>query len=106
VNKYNAKKTIYNGITFDSKKEAEFAMYLDSEQQAGRIHGYNRQVPFEAIINGKKCFKYILDFEVLNKDDTISHIDIKGMRKGQAYAMFRIKKKIIDALFNINIEAV
>ena len=106
VNKYNARKTEYNGNVYDSKKEAIFAQELDLKQRAGLIHGYNRQVPFEAVINGKKCFKYILDFEVLNKDDTVSYIDIKGYTKGPAYAMFRLKKKVIDAIYGINIEVV
>lgn len=106
TNKYNAKKTEYKGVIFDSRKEAEFSMFLDSEQQAGRIHGYNTQVRFPIEINGKKCFTYILDFEVLNKDDTISYIDVKGYTKGPAYAMFRVKKKVVDAVYNINIEVV
>jgi hypothetical protein len=104
LNKFYAKKTEYKGNVYDSKKEAEYAMLLDSRVRAREIHGYNRQVPFEAVINGKKCFKYVLDFEILNKDDTITYIDVKGYRKGAAYAMFRLKKKVIDALYNINIE--
>lgn len=104
TNKYNAKKTEYKGVIFDSRKEAEFSMFLDSEQQAGRIHGYNTQVRFPIEINGKKVFTYVLDFEIINKDDTTRYVDIKGYKGGPAYQMFRLKKKCTEAMYGITIE--
>lgn len=96
-NKFNAKKTEYNGDIYDSKKEADYARKLDLQGVK-----YDKQVRFDIIINGKKCGFYKLDFRVYYPDRT-EHIDIKGLRYGSAYQIFRLKKKIIEALYNIQI---
>lgn len=104
MNKYNNTWCEYAGKKFQSRKEMEYAMFLDSEQQAGRIHRYNTQVKFPIEINGKKVFTYVLDFEIINKDDTIRYVDIKGYKGGPAYQMFRLKKKCTEAMYGITIE--
>jgi hypothetical protein len=47
--KYNAKKTIAFGITFDSKKEAQRYQELKIMEAAGEIKGLKRQVKFQLI---------------------------------------------------------
>ena len=42
-NKYNAKKTEYNGRSFDSKLEASHAMELEMMKKAGKIKDYECQ---------------------------------------------------------------
>lgn len=49
MSKYNSQKTIYDGITFDSKKEARRYWELQQLQRAGLISGLRLQVPFELI---------------------------------------------------------
>ena len=120
-NKYKARKTIVDGLTFDSSKEAE--RYLDLKEQAekGQIRALKLQVPYELIPNqyiptdevykkgpkkGQQKLKlqersvsYIADFvyEKKNEDGTYEEIveDVKGYKKGAAYSIFKIKKKMM-----------
>lgn len=46
-NKYKNQKTIVDGIRFDSKKEANYYVYLKALQGAGKIKGLSMQPRFE-----------------------------------------------------------
>lgn len=100
-NKYGAKKTEYNGIKYDSKKEAEFARKLDLTRKSlnSNILDVERQVPFEIRLNGIKICKYILDFKVTYKTGEIDYIDVKGMKT----PVYRLKKKLVEAQYGIKI---
>lgn len=102
-NKYNAKKTIYKGIIYDSKYEATRAYELDMLERAGHIKDLERQKRFilqEGYINNKgeniRPISYIADF---------SYIDSKGNKivedtKGLETEVFRIKKKMFEYKYN------
>lgn len=45
--KYHASKTIVDGISFDSRKEANRWKALIRLEEEGKIHDLERQVPFE-----------------------------------------------------------
>lgn len=47
--KYGARKTVVDGITFDSKKEANRYRELKLLEKAGKISNLKLQVPFELI---------------------------------------------------------
>lgn len=97
-NKYSAEKTLYNGIKFDSKKEANYCKQLDLLIKAKEVIRYELQVPFKCIVNDKLICTYRLDFKVYYKDK-IEHIDVKGFRNN----VYIIKKKLVEALYNIEI---
>ena len=107
INKYHAKKAVFDGIKFDSTKEKNYYAKLcmlkrvtDPEKKVIRIE---TQVRYDIIINDKKCFFYKLDFKVEYADGRIEHIDIKGCKTGCGYQMFRLKKKCVEAQFGIKI---
>jgi hypothetical protein len=77
--KYRSKKTEYNGVTYDSKKEAERAAQLDMCINAGFIKEWERQVrmPLHAP-NGDRIGYYVLDFKVTDKDGNVWYEDVKG----------------------------
>ena len=105
MNKFHAKKTIYNGQLFDSKKEANYCRQLDLLKNAtgnDKVLRYERQVRFDIICNNKKIGFYKLDFKVFYKN-RVEYIDVKGLKKGSAYQLFRLKKKLVEALYNIEI---
>jgi len=107
-NKYKAKKTDYRGHTYDSKKEAEYARGLDlamKVQAEGAPLSWERQVKKNVRINDKHICYYILDFEV-TYSDRVEYIDVKGYKKGCAYSMFRLKKKLVEAYHGIEIKEV
>ena len=100
--KYNAKKTIYNGILYDSKLEASFAAKLDLLRNAkgkDRVVNVSRQVVFPVTVNGFKICKYKLDFLVLKGVDTKYHYDVKGF----ATPVYKMKKKLVEATYGIKI---
>ncbi len=47
--KYHAKKTVVDGITFDSKKEATRYIVLRDAQERGEIKGLELQVKFDLL---------------------------------------------------------
>ncbi len=105
--KYKAIKSEYNGKIFDSKKEMRYAVTLDRLKNAikpsERVLEYKTQVKYPVEVKGAKICTYILDFEVHYCDGRVEHVDIKGYRGGMAYSMFRIKKKLVEALYSIAI---
>lgn len=79
MNKYKAKRTVYNGVTYHSKKEANYAFKLDCLIQTGEVKGVERQVrmPLHAV-GGKKVGYYVVDFKVTRNDDTVYYVEVKG----------------------------
>ena len=96
--KFNAKKTELDGIKFDSKKEGKYYLELKLRKQVGEIIFFLRQVPFDLPGN----VKYRVDFQEFHSDGTVHFIDVKGMRTPEYIA----KKKMVEALYPIEIEEV
>ncbi len=97
ISKYQNKKTEYNGIIFDSRKEAKRYWELEMMQKAGEISDLQRQVRYE-IIPKTALFKesvYIADFIYRDKKGNQIAEDVKGCRKGTAYEIFKLKKKLM-----------
>ena len=108
-NKYHNKKTIYNGIKFDSLKERNYYMILKNYEKNGRIRDLKTQVPFELIptykINGKTVRKtqYYADFTYVSTNDNKIHVvDTKGVRT----QVYKIKKKMFEYKYKLEIEEI
>lgn len=103
MSKYRNVKTVVDGITFDSKKEAQYYGIYKSLMKAknpkDRVVGLELQVPFPLEVNGKKIGKYIADFRVTYGDGRIEVIDVKGVKT----AVYRLKKKLVSALYGVDI---
>ena len=91
-NKYHATRTVVDGITFDSKREAARYTELKLMQRAGLISDLRRQVKFELIPKqqGERAVSYIADF-VYSEDGQTVVEDVKGVRT----PVYRIKKKLM-----------
>lgn len=96
--KFNSIRTELDGITFHSKREAEYYKTLQLKVKAGEIIFFLRQTPIH-LTGG---VKYYADFVTFNSDGTVHFIDVKGF-KTPTYA---IKKKQVEALYPIEIEEV
>lgn len=99
VSKYHNKKTEFQGIVYDSKREAIYARELFLKFKAGEIIKIENQVSFPVIVAGKKICTYIADFRVHYPQGNIEVIDVKGMKT----PVYRIKKKLVEALYSIEI---
>ena len=108
MGKYYSKKVTINGITFDSKKEANRYSELVLLERAGKIRNLERQVKFELIpyqrIDGKiverSCY-YIADF-VYQEDGKTVVEDTKGYKTKD----YIIKRKLMLFLKGIRIKEV
>lgn len=96
--KYNNRKTVVDGITFDSKKEADYYCVLKLLKQAGEIRDFGLQPRYELQPafekNGMKYrpITYIADFVIVNNDGTAEVVDVKGVET----QVFKIKKKMFE----------
>lgn len=106
TNKFGAQKTEYNGNKYDSKSESLYALTLDIKRKADdpdqKVLKVERQVLYEVVVESVLICKYYLDFRV-TYHDRIECIDVKGYKKGAAYQVFRIKKKLVEAIYGIKI---
>lgn len=111
-NKYHARKITVDGMTFDSMKEYRRWCELDLLERAGEIHHLTRQEEYTLIptqkINGRteRAIKYRADFCYVEKGGTKVVEDVKGYRGGSAYAIFRIKKKLMLYRYGITVKEV
>ena len=89
--KYGNKKTIIDGITFDSKKEGNRYCELKLLERAGQITDLKLQVPFEICPSqqGERAIKYIADFTYTESGKKIVE-DVKGKRTD----VYIIKRKL------------
>ena len=98
MSKYKANKIEFDNIIFDSKVECEYYKLLKEKVKNGEIKSFTIQPTYELqpsfIKNGIKyrSINYISDFLILNNDDSIYLIDIKGFQTVDS----KLKKKIFD----------
>lgn len=108
--KYGAKKTVVDGITFDSKKEAERYCELKLLCRGKAISNLMRQVKYELVpavrLGGKvaqRAINYYADFVYIDAKTGKTVVeDVKGFRT-QAY---RMKKKMMLEKYGIQIREV
>lgn len=105
--KYKAKKTIVNGITFSSKKEAKRFSELRLLELAKKITHLELQKKFNFELNDTKICSYVCDFAYYEQPRGNFVVeDVKGLKKGSAWAMFRVKAKLMKAFYGINIKVI
>ena len=125
-NKYYAQKCKINGIVYDSKKEAQRHTELQLLLKSGRICDLQRQVRFllipaqyetyerygkngKRLKDGKRCVErgvdYIADF--VYKENGVEVVeDTKGYKKGTAYDLFVIKRKLMLYVHGIRVREI
>lgn len=96
--KFGAVRTVKDGISFPSKAEARFYDELVMRQRGGDVLFFLRQVPFH-LPGG---VRYVVDFQVFHSDGRVRFIDVKGLETPE----FITKKKLVEALYPVEIEVV
>lgn len=107
--KYRAKKTVVDGIKFDSKKEADRYQQLKLLEKAGKIKDLVLQPEYELIPKFKKNGKtyrktvYKADFSYFDTENNKVIVeDVKGF-KTDVYAL---KKKMFEYKYDYEIKEV
>ena len=102
-NKYFAKKTLAFGLKFDSKWESERWGQLKAMEKAGVVTELERQVRYTLSINDIKICDYVADFRYLQQgEDGLSKLIVEDA-KGVLTPEFKLKKRMMKAIHNIDI---
>lgn len=108
ASKYKNKKTVVDGITFDSKKEANRYLELKLAEKAGVISDLKMQVKFVLIPKqkGERQCSYVADF--VYKDEQTGEVVVEDVKSSPKYKteVYKIKKKLMLYFFNIKIREV
>lgn len=112
-NKYNAIKTIVDGITFDSIGESRRYMFLKNSEKLGFIKNLELQPKYVFVINykpilikserypkGRRC-SYTADFRYTENGNVIVE-DFKG----KYLPISKIKIALMDAIFGIKVKII
>ena len=103
MNKYRNKKTVVDGMVFDSKKESLRFRELQLLEKTGEIENLQTQVKFELIPKqeGERATNYIADFMYQENGKTVVE-DVKSeiTRKKPEYV---IKRKLMLERYEIRI---
>lgn len=104
-NKYRNQKTNIDGITFDSKREAQRYAELCLLQRKGKIQSLRRQVAYELIPkqHGERACTYKADFVYVDNETGQEVVeDVKGKRTPE----YVIKRKLMLYVHGIRIREV
>jgi len=99
--KYNARKMIINGITFDSILESKYYLHLLDEKDKGNIKDFDLNPTFQLLDNIKvgnrtlRGVRYIADFTIYDNDGGVTYVDVKGNRTPE----FIIKEKMFHHFY-------
>ena len=103
--KYHAKKTVIDGITFDSRKEASRYLALKSMEEDGTIEDLRRQVRYELVpafdVDGKhyRPVFYVADFVYVENGKEVVE-DVKGVRTDT----YKLKSKLFARRYGMSIK--
>ena len=94
-NKFGAIKQTYNGYSYQSKKEAAYAMELDLRVKAKDIKSWDRQHKIELYAYGVKICNYYIDFVITHNDGIKEYVEVKGFETN----VWKLKWKLCKAKF-------
>jgi hypothetical protein len=102
IRKYKNIKIEIDGILFDSKKEGKTYQELKLEEKAGIIERLRWGIKYSIDVNGVYIGYYKADFDYYRNNVLVIH-DVKSeiTRKNSTY---RLKKKLIKAIYGIEIK--
>lgn len=98
MSKYGSRKTEVDGYIFDSKMEAARYNDLKLLERSGEIKSLIVHPVIPLVVNGKRIGRYIADFSYYQDDKKIVE-DVKGART----AVYMLKKRLVNAIYGIEI---
>jgi hypothetical protein len=98
--KYRNEPIVVDGSKFDSKKEARRYVVLKQRERLGEIEDLELQPRYPIEVAGVHICNYIADFSYLDRQtgERVTE-DVKGVRT----AVYRLKKKLVSAVYGVEI---
>lgn len=100
ANKYRAVRTVVDGISFASKREAKRYSELRLLEQGGVISDLELQVCYPCEVNGQLVCRYYADFRYREGGRVVVE-DVKV--NPTATPVYKLKKKLVRALYGLEI---
>lgn len=91
-----------DGVLFDSMKEAKRYQDLKLLVRSGEVRELQLKTKFPIAIEKNKICVYVCDFDYFNVDWKRVVEDVKGVKT----AVYRLKKKLVKAIYGIEIQEV
>ena len=100
--KYGSKRTMVDGVLFDSKAEGAYYSMLKMREKAGEVSAVELQRPFPILgPKGELICTYKADFCFWDhKADRFRVVDVKGVET----SVFKLKRKMMRILLGIEVE--
>lgn len=105
VSKYRAIRTEVDGIKFASKKEASYYQQLMLLQKAGQIRALVLQKSWPLKVNDELICVYRSDFD-FDELRNGQWVEVTADAKGFKTPEYKIKKKLMKAIYGIEIREV
>jgi hypothetical protein len=100
ANKYGNKRTMNeDGTVSDSRKEAEHDIKFMALKRSPLVKCVERKRAFQLVVKDEKICSYVCDWAVEWKDGRLEVYDAKGCKT----PVYRIKKKLMKAIYDIEI---
>jgi hypothetical protein len=100
INKYRNVRTVVDGKNFASRREANRYTELKLLERGNLISNLETQVRFALNVNGLLISHYVADFKYFDKGKKAWVIEDA---KGFATDVYKLKKKLVRALYGIEI---
>lgn len=105
--KFGNKKTEVDGEKFDSLKESARYQHLKLLSSEGLIQNLKRQVVYQLRVNDILVCRYIADFVYRTADENpITVVEDVKSEITRKHPVYRLKKKLMKAIYNIEIREV
>ena len=118
--KYKAKRTEVDGISFDSKREAQRWSVLKVRERIGEIRNLDRQVKFPIEVDGKpirirskrypkgRIVSYFADFAYEERQDIETECEVWSYIiedvKGHDTPLSRLKRALVEAIYGVEVK--
>ena len=103
ISKYHARPCVVDGIRFDSVKESKRYGELKILEKVGQIRSLRLQPTFVIMVNSIVCAKYRADFDYY---DVATETRVIEDAKGFPTPVYRLKKRLVEAIYGIQIQEV
>ena len=104
--KYGNRRTEVDGLVFASAAEARRYGELRLLERAGRIAGLEVQPRYRLVVNGVLIGTYVGDFRYEEDTDAPDAAEVVEDVKGVRTPVYRLKKRLLWALYGIEIREV
>lgn len=100
MSKYGARPVTIDGHRFDSQAEGRRYIELRLLVRARAIADLTVHPSWPLTVNGRRCGRYVGDFSYIDNQTGLGVVeDVKGVRT----PVYRLKKKLMLALYGIDI---